>query len=114
MILSELQRIQTIELKAHFLFHFALQLSKIRPRKPPGFWIVSSFSKTASKPSPAPETFSVNLHGIDHFPNCEKLLPLSEAFAFLNQRGTFMHHFLSAVKNFFLNFLFFFEKLSFP
>ena len=35
MILSELHRIQTIELKAHLLFHFALQFSMIRSRKLP-------------------------------------------------------------------------------
>ncbi len=60
MIPSELHRIQTIELKAHLLFHFALQLSKIRSRKPaPDF-----FGKTSAAGS---ENFSaVNLHGIDH------------------------------------------------
>lgn len=35
MILSELHRIQTIELKAHFLFHFALQFSMNCPRQLP-------------------------------------------------------------------------------
>ena len=92
MILSELHRIQTIELKAHFLFHFALQFSKTCPRK-----------------LSLQEPLSVNLHGIDHCTNFEKRFAF---FSISEVRLCTIPFRLS--RTFFYFFLIFFQKVRFP
>ena len=87
MILSELHRIQTIELKAHFLFHFALQFSKTCPRK-----------------LSLQEPLSVNLHGIDHCTNFEK------RFAFFSISEVRLCTISFPLSRTFFIFLFFFKK----